>query len=153
MPRWITLVALLLASSCYTYNGADLLKYKQDDDLLISEGPAPEDTEPLQILSVYKSGFYILGLLPIVNINLDHTFQKMREQAHAIDADGISHVCFEHSPASPFKFTVFPLPDWSAWIHCQGMAWRWKPGKGPKPRAHPGPIDPSLAEPPSGASR
>lgn len=127
LPRLLAGCLLALFGSCYSSTHANLEQYFEGDELLLTEGKAPEGAEPLKILSVYKSGFYLFGVAPIVGVDLQETMQMLCDDAKRMGADGIAHISFEYNPASMFKFTLFPLPDWSSSIHVQGMAWR-RPG-------------------------
>jgi len=124
LPRLLALAVLALLTSCYSTTHANLEQYFEGDALLLTEGKAPEGAEPIKILSVYKSGFYLFGLAPIVGVNLQETIEMLCDDAKRMGADGIAHISFDYSPASMFKFTIFPIPDWSSSIHVQGMAWR-----------------------------
>ncbi len=145
--RLLALAFLPLVASCYSTTHADLEQYFEGDALLLTEGNAPEGAEPIKILSVYKSGFYLFGAAPIVAVDLEETVRMICKQAKELGADGIAHISFDYQPASLFKFTLFPIPDWSASIHVQGMAWRRseggpvrreKAGARPKARSFPG---------------
>jgi hypothetical protein len=132
----LSLVLFPLLGSCYSTTQADLEKYFEGDALFLTEGKAPEGAEPIKILSVYKSGFYLLGVAPIVKVDLEESIKLLCDGAKKLGADGIAHISFDYRPASLFKFTLFPIPDWSASIHVQGMAWR---------RAEGGQIQPKKA--------
>ena len=121
--RTIPIFLALLAASCVTTTEADLFKYFEQRDLDVTQGRAPEGAHPLQLISYYKSGFYLFGAIPVVVIDLEEAVEYVTERARWLEADGIAHLEFQYSPASLFKFTVFPLPDWSSWIHVSCMAY------------------------------
>jgi len=123
-----TLLALaFLSSACTSTDEAGLGWYSESYQVAITEGDAPEGATPVQLLYYYKKGFYVLGYAPVVEIGLREAVAHLAERAHEIEADGIAHLSYEIHPASFFRFSVFPIPDWSAWIQCQGMAYRLAP--------------------------
>lgn len=115
---------LPLLFSCYSTTQADLQQYFEGDELLLTEGKAPPGAEPIKIISIYKSGFYLFGAAPVVEVDLEESIKMLCDKAKKLGANGIAHISFDYNPASFFKFTLFPIPDWSASIHVQGMAWR-----------------------------
>ena len=120
-----TLLALtLLVSACTSTDGAGLDWYSEQYQLLLTEGEAPEGATPIELLYYYKKGFYLFGYTPIVEISLREAVQNIATRAHELEADGVAHLTFEIHAASVFRFAVFPIPDWSAWIQCQGMAYK-----------------------------
>lgn len=119
----VAVVVPLLLPACVTTNEADLQEYLQAGRLQVSQNEAPTGAVPIEVISYYRSGFYLCGVLPIVSVELDDAVEWLTERADELGADGIAHLNFQYSPASFWKFTVFPLPDWSSWIHVSGMAY------------------------------
>lgn len=131
-----TLLALaLLASACTSTDRAGLESYFERYGLAVTQGDAPEGAVPVELLYYYKKGFYLFGYAPVVEIGLQEALEHVAARAHALEADGVAHLSFEIHPASIFRFAVFPIPDWSAWIRCQGMAYELAPrGSGDEQR-------------------
>ena len=124
------LLLLLLVPSCVTTNEADLHAYFARRGLEVTQGRAPEGAQPLEVISYYKSGFYLFGGLPVVEVKLEAAVDWITARAQEMEADGIAHLDFQYDPASLFKFSVFPIPDWSSWIHVSGMAYQLQPDEG-----------------------
>lgn len=113
----------ILASSCVTTNEANLHGYFKSRGLEVTQDGAPEGARPLEVISYYRSGFYLFGVVPIVPVELRDALDWLTKTAERTGADGIANLSFQFSPASFWKFTLFPIPDWSSWIHVSGMAY------------------------------
>ncbi|MEM7203445.1 MAG: hypothetical protein AAF628_24490 [Planctomycetota bacterium] len=118
-----TLAALALAS-CTSFEEVDVENYLTGLTLEMSTAPAPPEAAPLNVVAIYKSGFYLLGYLPIVGVRLGDCMRRMAEHAKQLGADGIADLRVVYEPASLLKFAAFPIPDWSASISVTGMAYR-----------------------------
>ncbi len=118
-----TLALAFLCSSCVTTNEANLQEYLQTSRMRVSQDEAPEGSRPLEVISYYKSGFYLFGVIPLAPVELDDAVEWLTSTAEQLGADGIAHLSFQYSPASFWKFTIFPIPDWTSWIHVSGMAY------------------------------
>lgn len=125
----LALALLASAAACTSTDQAGLDWYAETYQVAITEGDAPEGATPVELLYYYKKGFYVFGLgyAPVVEIGLREAVADLAERARAMEADGIAHLRYEIHPASFFRFSVFPIPDWSAWIQCQGMAYELAP--------------------------
>ena len=127
------LTLALLASACVTTNEADLHAYFRQRGLEVTQGQAPDGAEPLEVISYYKSGFYLFGSIPMVPVHLEGAVDWITARAAEMEADGIAHLDFQYDPASLFKFSIFPIPDWSSWIHVSGMAYQLPREDGAEP--------------------
>lgn len=130
-PRLLALFALTcLAASCTTTHEVDLREYFQDRGLEVTQNEAPDGAQPLQLISFYKSGFYLFGVIPIASVKLDDAIDWVAWSAEQLGADGIANLSFQYSPASFWKFAIFPIPDWSSTLHVSGMAYTLPEGEG-----------------------
>ena len=130
--KLLGLTLLVVATSCVTTDEANLVGHFKKRGLNVTADDAPEGAQPIKMISYYKSGFYLVGCIPVVPIYLEDAVDYMAERAHRLGADGVAHLSFEYDPAALFKFTVFPIPDWSASIHFQGMAYKLPEGHADK---------------------
>ncbi len=62
---------------------------------------------------------------------LEEMVNEMARRARKLGAHGVSHLAVDVQPASAFKFSVFPLPDWSSLIRVQGTTYHFPGRKGP----------------------
>ena len=126
--KLLGLTLLVVATSCVTTDEANLVEHFRKRGLNVTADEAPPGAQPIKMISYYKSGFYFFGAIPVVPIYLEDAVDYIAERADKLSADGVAHLRFEYSPASFFKFAIFPLPDWSASIHFQGMAYKLPEG-------------------------
>ncbi|MFQ5503679.1 MAG: hypothetical protein ACE5F1_02650 [Planctomycetota bacterium] len=120
-----TILSLLLpGSGCYTVENVGLAGYQAATGLEFSRAEAPEGAEPISFLSVYVSGFYLLGFIPVAPATLEGAMERLVAEASDLGADGVSNIHYELMPPSPIKFSTFPIPDWSATVWLAGMAYR-----------------------------
>jgi len=129
--RPIAAIALAwFAAACTTTHEVDLREYFQTRGLQVTQNEAPPGAQPLELISFYKAGFYLFGVLPIVSVKLEDAIDWVTWSAERLGADGIANLTFQYSPASFWKFAIFPLPDWSSSIQVSGMAYTLPEGEG-----------------------
>ncbi|MEZ5965504.1 MAG: hypothetical protein R3F56_16845 [Planctomycetota bacterium] len=114
---------LMLAASCVSTTSADLEHLRRDLGIPVSADAVPEGHRPIAALAYARTGFYFLGFLPVVSVELAAGVRKVVEQARALGATGIANLHYEYEPASSLRFVVFPLPDWSASLHVTATAY------------------------------
>jgi len=124
MIRWLALLSCLSLLSCWSIDKADLAAMQDETGLLLSEGEPPREAIPIRSLAIGQDGFYLLGFIPIVPIDLDRTFRTLVKEAVTAGARGIAKIRYVVDGPSPTKFQAFPIPDWSASIRITGMAWK-----------------------------
>ncbi|GEM_PF-2773230 len=122
-PRVLCLLFLGLAS-CWSVDKANLAAIQEETGISLSEGEPPRGAVPLQSLAIGQDGFYLLGFIPIVPIDLDRTFRALVKEAKAVGAKGVAKIRYVVDGPSPTKFQAFPIPDWSASIRLTGMTWK-----------------------------
>lgn len=123
-PSFPVAVLALLAAGCQSISTADLQRCLSQHGIHVTAGDAPAAAEPIAAVAFQRNGFYIAGIIPVVRVELDDAVQSIASELHAAKADGISNLRYDYSPASLFKFLVFPVPDWSATLSVTGMAYR-----------------------------
>jgi hypothetical protein len=102
---------------------ADVAGYARAQGFEVTADELPADCRPLAALAYEKLGFYVLGVAPIVPVDLERGVERLVREARALGADGLSHLRYEFHPASAFRFVVFPLPDWTASLAITGLAY------------------------------
>jgi hypothetical protein len=126
------LLALLLGwstlSGCYACDRADITRYAAEQGFAVSTEPPPAHSESLGLVHAEETGFYFVGLFPIVRSTLQSCVDRLLREAREIGAEGLADVRYEVNPAQLLKFTVFPLPDWTSRVYVTGTAWRRRPG-------------------------
>lgn len=127
MPRTALALLLLLTTGCWSIDTIDLDKVSEKTGLELTHDNAPRDAKPIASLSVYKTGFYLFGIAPVVSATLEDAVDRFVAKARKLEADGISDIEYEFVPPSPTRFLVFPVPDWSATVWLHGMAYE-RPG-------------------------
>ena len=106
MKRLIPLLFLVLASGCQTYESADLTRYSVQHGFSVSTESLPPNAVPMGIVSMQEDGFYILGVLPIVTVSLQHCLDRVVAEAQKRGAHGIADVQYEVNPAYMFRFSA-----------------------------------------------
>jgi hypothetical protein len=124
MRKLLLHLALSGCVACQSLSTADLARCLSEQGVALTAGDAPANAQPLRALAFQRNGFYLAGLLPVVGVDLEDAVRAVAQEARALDADGIAHLRFDYSPASFFKFLVFPIPDWSASLSITGIAYR-----------------------------
>lgn len=123
---------LLLLPSCWSVHKADYLALEAKTKLHFSEGEPPDRAITLGSISVTQNGFYFLGFIPIVPINLQESMEVLAGRAKKMGASGIAKIWYKVDPPGVLKYVAFPIPDWSAGIQITGMAWRAPHQKSPR---------------------
>ena len=136
--RLVLVTTTLLTLGCRSFEHVDLQRYAQQHDMPIATSGPPADAEPIGLAHAQEGGFYLLGVLPIVQVGLRGCLDRMIDHARSVGAHGIADVRYEVEPAEFFKFSVFPLPDWSARVAVTGTLYR---------RKGPSPIEPTAEDP------
>ena len=125
MKRIILGAALALCTgACTSIEQVNLENYLVGQKMTMSANEAPPEASPLTVVAVHQTGFYLFGLIPLVEVTLEDCVQRLAKRAHELGADGISDMSLVYEPASFFKFAAFPLPDWSARISLVGMSYK-----------------------------
>ncbi|HHI80571.1 MAG TPA: hypothetical protein ENK02_11385 [Planctomycetes bacterium] len=118
------LLALLLLPGCWAVHKADYLALEAKMQLHFSEGEPPAKATTLGSISVTQNGFYLLGFIPMVPINLQESMEELARRAKEMGAQGIAKIWYRVDPPGVLKYVAFPIPDWSAGIQITGMAWK-----------------------------
>ena len=127
LPPVLALTVLFAGSTgCFSYDQADLTRYAREQNFPVSPEPPPTGTTVIGIAHIEQDGFYILGSIPILSVSLQSCLDEMVKAAKKIGADGMADVCYRINSADVLKFSVFPLPDWSANIAVTGTAYKYK---------------------------
>lgn len=127
--RWslsLLLAAVPVLGSCTSYEALDLRPYLDQQQFPVSQGPMPADAEAVGFTVVQDTGFYLLGIAPLVPVSLDDCVHALVREARKVGGDGVAEVTIQYSPASLLNFTVILLPDWFATVKLTGCAWRRK---------------------------
>lgn len=128
MPRipaqTLLLILVLLPGACMSVAQADLSRYAADPVLPIHTEPPPAGAQPMGVVHVQQDGFYLFGVVPIVKVSLQDCLDKLQEKAAKQGANGVADLEYRVSPADVFKFSVFPLPDWTAMVQMTGTAYK-----------------------------
>ena len=66
----------------------------------------------------------MLGLVPVTRVSLQKCLDHLVREAQKSDADGVANLNYHVEAAHVFKFSVFPIPDWSATIWMTGTAYK-----------------------------
>lgn len=126
-PGVCLLLALLAsAPACTSYEAADLRPYLEKQEFPVTQGPAPADSESVAIMAVQDTGFYLLGVAPIVPVSLDACVRELVREAKKVGGEGVAEVEVSYTPAS---FTLILLTDWWATVKLTGHAWRHRPAR------------------------
>lgn len=141
MIRTTALLLPLLCMSCVSTDAVDLGRHLDDSELYLTEDPAPDGALPLSSIAIEQTGWYLLGLFAVEDISLDECVHILAKKALSMGADGVADIEVDFHPASFFRFSIFPIPDWSASITMTGMAFKmgdpaaafWKPRPAPTP--------------------
>jgi hypothetical protein len=141
MVRIPAVLLSLFCTGCFSMDTVDLDRQLRENDMFMTEDPAPEGAYPLSTIAVEQVGWYLLGMWAISDISLEDCVQSLVDRAQSMEADGIANIRVDYGPASFFRFSIFPIPDWSATITMTGMAFRmpdpakafWKPKPAPGP--------------------
>jgi hypothetical protein len=150
MPHRLTVLlfatALLTLPGCYSCEQADITRYLTREGFPLATEPPPAQAESLGLVHAEETGFYLVGYFPLVRASLQGCLDRLLRSARALGADGVADLRYEVSPARLFKFSVFPVPDWSARVFVTGTAYRRRdPGPDPGLRVgapwDPGAID------------
>lgn len=127
MPRArsAAIIAMSLASltSCTSIESLDLTEWQLQSGLQLTQNEAPADATPLRLVSAHRSGFYLLGLLPIFPAHFDHCVERIVEDAKSAGADGVANIRMRYEPASFFSLAE-PVFPWMAKATVTGMAYR-----------------------------
>lgn len=123
MRRTALLLALGLAS-CTSVEHVDLAPYLIDSEIQLSEGEPPPGAQPIGMIAVENTGWYLLGLLPIVSVRFETCIEEMLLKAKEYGAQGISNMRAAYTPPSFWRFAAIGLPDWSASVAVTGMAYQ-----------------------------
>jgi len=123
--RFIALTIIgITSTSCWSMDTADLTAIGREVGIPVTETPPDETSmQPLASLQVSKSGFYVFGLAPVVEVSLHEAVTALTTLAKERGADGVCNLRYHYNPPHPLKFIVFPLPDWSASVQVFGMAY------------------------------
>lgn len=116
-------VAVLLVQGCVSMTHADVTAYAEPEGFTVTADALPPGARPISALAYEKLGFYVLGLVPIVPVDLHRGVARLVKEARELGADGLAHLRYEFRPASAFRFVVFPLPDWSASLSITAVAY------------------------------
>lgn len=141
MIRTVALSLPLFCMSCVSMDAVDLGRHLEETELYLTENPAPEGALPISSIAIEQTGWYLLGLWAVEDISLDECVHMITERATAMGADGVADLTVDYHPPSFFRFSIFPIPDWSASITMTGMAFKmsdpaaafWKPRPSPSP--------------------
>jgi hypothetical protein len=120
----LALTFLFLLPSCWAVHKADYLSLEEKTQLHFSEGEPPKKATTLGSISVTQNGFYLLGIIPVVPINLQESMEVLAHRAKKMGATGVAKIWYRVDPPGVLKYVAFPIPDWSAGIQITGMAWR-----------------------------
>ncbi len=131
----------LFCTSCFSIDTVDLDRQLRENDIYLTEDQAPDGAYPLSTIAIEQGGWYLLGLWGVTKVSLEDCMRAMVKRAKKMNADGVADIKIEYHPASFWRFSPFPLPDWSASITMTGMAFRmpdpaaafWKPQPTPSP--------------------
>jgi hypothetical protein len=141
MPRrigWVVLGLSAAVPACTSFEAVDLRPYLEKQDIPVTQGPAPADSESVGIMAVQDTGFYLLGVAPFVPVSLDACVRELVREAKRLGGEGIAEVEIVYAPASLLNFTVILLPDWFATVKLTGSAWRKRRGRSTDPTRIPG---------------
>ena len=107
--------------------------------VLVTQGDVERPYRVIGHVSVHQTGWYLLALLPIVSIDMAELLEEtLPKAAFKLGADAVLFARYEMKPASIFRFSVFPVPDWTAEAIATGMAVRFlDAGGGPPVGAQP----------------
>ena len=141
MLRIPALLLPLLCTACFSMDTVDLDRQLRENEVYLTEDPAPDGAYPLTSIAVEQVGWYLLGMWGVSEISLEQCVQSLVDRARRMEADGVANIRVEYRPASFFRFSIFPIPDWSATITMTGMAFKmpdpaqafWKPKPAPAP--------------------
>ena len=124
LRKFLALSLLLLLPSCWAVHKADYLALEKKTQLHFSEGEPPAKATTLGSISVTQNGFYLLGFIPVVPINLQESMEVLANRAKKMGASGLAKIWYKVDPPGVLKYVAFPIPDWSAGIQITGMAWK-----------------------------
>ena len=119
----LLLASFLVLASCSVIESVDLAKWQRDSGLELTQNDAPPDAEPLLLISAHRSGFYLLGLIPLVRASFEHCIVQMTRAAKEAGADGVANLRMAYRPPSFFSLAE-PVFPWMAKATITGMAYR-----------------------------
>lgn len=120
-------IVLIASCACHSVERVSLATLSTEHKINLTRTDPPEGSKTLGFISVHTSGFYLLGLIPLVPATLGEAFSRLALEAKEMAASGVSNVQYEINPPSAFKFSTFPIPDWSASVWLTGQAYYLKP--------------------------
>lgn len=127
--RWILLGVLVSTAGCISRESGGLRQQLEGRSYKLTMGSAPDGAEPVEAITIYQSGWYLLGFIPFMPLSLEHCIDELIAEVHRVGADGVSDLRVDVRPAATFRFYVFPIPDWGASISISGMAYRLPDGR------------------------
>lgn len=149
----LAILTPVLAVACVSTTSADLSRYRREHRFPVSTDGVPAGHQAVAALAYARTGFYLLGLIPIVPVDLSAAVTKVVDEARALGATGIANLHYEFEPASSLRFVVFPLPDWSASLHVTATAYMPIAAAYPTIESQPTPPDPVSGTDPSTPGR
>src|SRR5690606_906734 len=93
-------VAVLLVQGCVSMTHADVTAYAEPEGFTVTADALPPGARPISALAYEKLGFYVLGLVPIVPVDLHRGVARLVKEARELGADGLAHLRYEFRPAS-----------------------------------------------------
>ncbi len=114
---------LLLLGSCSTMASVDIASWQRESGLELTQNDAPEGAEALTLVSAHRSGFYLLGVIPLVRADFAHCIAQIVQDAKQAGAEGVAHLRIQYDPPSFFSL-VEPVFPWMARATITGMAYR-----------------------------
>lgn len=129
MPRRTTSLSCLLLGllpACTSYEALDLRPYLEQQQFPVTQGPVPDGAETVGLCVVQDSGFYILGIVPIVPVSMDACVHALVREAKKVGADGVAEVQMEYRPPGFLILSATFLSDWCGALKMTGSAYRHK---------------------------
>lgn len=137
-------ILLISSTACHSVERISLDQLSTEHRMLLTRADPPTGSETLGFISIHTSGFYLLGFIPMAPATLKDAFSRLAREASDMSATGVSNVQYEIQPPSPFKFSTFPIPDWSASVWLTGQAYQEKGTLEPRKQAA---LEPDLPSP------
>lgn len=127
IPTLLALAVLCAGSTgCFSCERADLTRYAKEQNFPVTTTEPPAGATLIGIAHIEQDGFYLLGFIPMVSVSLQRCLDRLVDNAKKMGADGVADLSHRVNPADVLKFSVFPLPDWSANIIVTGTAYKNK---------------------------
>lgn len=134
MPMILRLLLLCsVLGSCTIVEDIDLRSYMESSGLQFSKGDAPDDAQPIGLIAVEDNGWYLLGFIPIVAVDMETCADRFVARAKRMRADGISNITISYRPAHALRLLTIGIPEWSASIAMTGMAYQMPDPKPARP--------------------